>query len=202
MTLVLLGGQIVTLAEKTGLFDRAMHNNDSSGFSQLLMLYPECRYDGGGNDWWMKSAAMDGKLWLVELLVGLGADVNKPSNSTDSVPAPEGAIVIAAESGHADIVSYMLDRGAVINHAVNGRVRCQALAGAAIWGKLEVAKILVEAGAEVNAVWARMTPLDRAVRHNRPEVADYLRSVGGKAAAEVDPEAAAPPKKTRRRKGQ
>ncbi len=175
----------MTHAEKTGLFVAALDINDAPEFSRLLSLYPECRYDGGGDDWWMGSAAMNGKLWLIKLLVGLGADVNMPSNSTDSVPAPEGPIVIAAQSGHADIVRYMLERGAVINHVVKGRVRCQALAGAAIWGKLEVAKVLVAAGAEVNAVWARMTPLDQAVRHNRPEVAKYLRSVGGKTAAEL-----------------
>lgn len=190
----------MTLSEKTGLVHEALTNEDSKEFARILSLYPECRYDGAGDDWWMNSAAMHGKLRILELLVDHGADVNKRSNSTDSVPAPEGAIVTAAESGHADVVRYMLDRGAVINHVVNGRVRCQALAGAAIWGKLEVAQVLVAAGAEVNAVWARMTPLDRAVRHNRLEVAEYLRSVGGRAAVEVDPEAAAPPKKKGRGK--
>lgn len=127
----------------------------------------------------MDAAARDGKLWAVRWLVERGADVNKPSNSTDSVPAPEGAILFAAARGHVDVVRYMLDRGAVINHPVNGRIRCQALAGAAIGGHPEVARLLVERGAAVNAVWAEMTPLDQAELWGRDEVAAYLRSVGG-----------------------
>jgi ankyrin repeat protein len=170
------------LADKQELLYDALRADDASEFARLLALYPECRYDGGGDDMWMASAAMRGKLWAVEWLVARGADVNRPSNSTDSVPHPEGPIVYAAQEGRLDVVRYMLDRGAAINHLIGGRVRCQALAGAAIWGHLEVAKLLVEREAEVNAVWAEMTPLDRAEQHGREEVAAYLRSVGGKTA--------------------
>jgi ankyrin repeat protein len=173
------------LADKMELLHAALRNDDIAEFARLLALYPECRYDGAGDDWWMNYAAMDGKLWAVELLVDQGADVNKPSNSTDSVPSPEGPIVYAADNGHATVVRYMLDRGAVVNHLIDGRVRCQALVGAAIWGHLDVAKLLVERGAEVNAVWAEMTPLDRAELHGQHEVVSYLRSVGGRTATEL-----------------
>ncbi len=138
---------------------------------------------------------MNGKLERLKIIVSLGADVNEPSNPGDSVPAPEGAIVYACDGGHREVVRYLLDRGAEINRVVNGRVRCQALVGAVIEGHVDVAKLLVERGAEVNAIWGQMTPLDRALMHRQTAAADYLRSVGGKAAMEVDPEAAAPPKK-------
>jgi ankyrin repeat protein len=172
-------------ADKMELLHAALRADDARGFARLLARYPECRYDGAGDDYWLNLAATDGKLWAVELLVERGADVNKPSNSTDSVPHPEGPIVYAADGGHVDVVRYMLDRGAAINHPVNGRVRCQALVGAAIWGHLAVAKLLVERGAAVNAVWAEKTPLDQAELWGRDEVAAYLRSVGGRTAVEL-----------------
>jgi ankyrin repeat protein len=68
---------------------------------------------------------------------------------------------------------------------VNGQTRCYALAEAALEGHPEVAKLLVERGAEVNAVWARKTALDHALDEDQEEVADYLRSVGGKTAEEL-----------------
>jgi ankyrin repeat protein len=57
-----------------------------------------------------------------------------------------------------------------------------ALGYACSWGQLEAVKLLVEAGAEVNAVEEdpttgyRNTPLDCA--HRTPEIVEYLRSRG------------------------
>ena len=163
-------------AAKMKQLHAALERDDRAEFARLLKRYPDCRYKESGDDYWMSTACMYGKLWAVELLVAQGADVNRPSNSTDSVPSPEGPIVKAADSGHLDVVRYMLDQGAKINHVVNGRVRCRALAGAAIGGHLDVARLLVERGAEINAVWAEMTPLDHAVVWGRDEVAAYLQS--------------------------
>ncbi|AMV28569.1 Ankyrin repeats (3 copies) [Gemmata sp. SH-PL17] len=172
-------------ADKMELLHAALRNDNATEFARLLKRFPDCRYDGAGDDYWMSAVAMRGKLWAIELLVARGADVNRPSNSTDSVPSPEGPIVYAANNGHMDVVRYMLDRGAEINHMIEGRVRCQALVGAAIWGHLDVVKLLVERGAAVNAVWAEMTPLDQSELHGRDEVAAYLRSIGWKTAAEL-----------------
>src|SRR3954452_24626018 len=46
-------------------------------------------------------------------------------------------------------------------------------------GHLEVIKLLVERGADVNACRAGMTPLSHALASGQEEVAAYLRSVGG-----------------------
>lgn len=175
------------LADKMEQLHAALMNDDAAGFARLLSRYRDCRFDDSGDDSWLGTACMYGKLWAVELLLRRGGDVNKPSNSTDSVPSPEGPIQRAADAGHLEVVRYLLDRGAVINHVVYGRVRCQALAGAAIWGHLEVVKLLVERGAEINAVWAEMTPLDQAVLWGRDDVIEYLRLVGGKSASELEP---------------
>ena len=133
----------------------------------------------------MSTAASEGKLWAVRFLVEKGADINQPSNSTDSDPAPEGPFVEACHSGNAELVQYMLDLGAKINHTVDGRVRCFALTGAARSGHLEVVKLLVERGAEINAAWTPWTPLDYAINYGQATVADYLRSVGGKTGDEL-----------------
>ncbi len=180
----------------------AYESDNIVDFAQLLTDYPECRTysDGSSGNRWLSDAALDGKLEILKVLISSGADVNEPSNPGDSVPAPEGAIVYACDGGHLEVVRYLLDRGAKINHVVNGRVRCQALVGAVIEGHVDVAKLLVDRGAEVNAIWGQMTPLDRAVMHRQTAAADYLRSVGGKTAMEVDPEAASPPKKKGRGK--
>lgn len=66
-----------------------------------------------------------------------------------------------------------------------------ALGYACSWGQLDVVTLLIEAGADVNAVeiepedgW-RNTALDSAQSH--PEIVAYLRSVGAKRASELEP---------------
>ena len=190
----------MTLADKFDLMQKTVDADHVNEFIRLITIYPECRYNDDGSDFWLKAAADVGSVGVIKYLVSIGVNVNEPSNPSDSVPSPEGAISNAVNRGHLEAVRCLLDHGAVVNHMVNGRIRCQALVGAAIWGHLEIAKLLVERGAEVNAIWAQMTPLDRAIQHMRPEIEEYLRSVGGKTAMEVDPEAAAPPKKKGRGK--
>ncbi len=175
----------MTKAEKVEMLENAFSQDDQAEFARLLVLYPDCRCDEAGDDWWMNSAAMNGKLWAVEFLTEQGADVNKPSNSTDSDPSPEGPIVEAAGSGHVELVRYMLDRGARVNHTVDGQIRCFALSRSARKGHLEVVRLLVERGAEVNAAWAEKTALDHALQWGQDEIAAYLRSSGGKTAAEL-----------------
>ena len=46
-------------------------------------------------------------------------------------------------------------------------------------------KLLVERGAEINAAWTPWTALDYAINYGKTEVADYLRSVGGKTGDEL-----------------
>jgi ankyrin repeat protein len=175
----------MTKSDKVALVDAAFRRDDHKEFARLLRKYPECRYDEAGDDWWMDSAAMNGKLWAVKLLVEQGADVNKPSNSTDSVPSPEGPVDKAAGSGNVELVRYMLDRGARINHSIKGTTRCFALLRAARKGHLEIVKLLVERGAEINAVWAEKTALDHALNYDQNEVIAYLQSVGGKYAVDL-----------------
>jgi len=132
--------------------------------------------------WWLHSAATNGKLPFVEFFVGKGADVN--ASQDDS---PEGPLQYAAGEGHLDVVRWLLDNGAKINHVVGGQTRCFALTGAAGAGHLDIVKLLVERGAEVNANWLSMTPLSHAVAYGKQEIVAYLRSVGAKEPHELVP---------------
>ena len=175
----------MTKAEKMELLYAALHDDDADEFKRLLALYPDCRLNDSGDDGWMDAAAMDGKPWAIEYLVAEGADVNKPSNSTDSTPLPEGPIQWAAAGGHLDTVRVMLDLGARVNTVLSGQRRCVPLWFAVADGHLEVVRLLAERGADVNASRNDATALDDAIFYDRDEVAAYLRSVGGKTAAEL-----------------
>jgi len=79
-----------------------------------------------------------------------------------------------------------LQYGADIERGNNERET--ALGYAASWASLEVVRVLVEAGAEVNAVEGTKedqysTALDAA--YKRPEIADYLRQHGAKKWSEL-----------------
>lgn len=174
-------------ADKMELLHAALRDDDAAEFARLLSRFRNCRYDEGGGDSWLSTACLEGKLWAVELLLRRGGDLNKPSCSTDSVPAPEGTIVEAAGSGNLELIRFLLQRGAVVNHTVGGQVRCYALSRAARKGHLQVVQLLVERGAALNSLWARKTALDHAEEWGQTEVADFLRSVGGKSVLELEP---------------
>src|SRR4051794_29022695 len=157
----------------------AIEAGDAKKFERLLRKHPELFRYPDGRSMWLSDAASAGQLPIVQLLVRMGVDVNEPANA-DSVPCPEGVVYRAAAEGHLEVVRWLLDQGAEVNHVVGGHTRCYALTHAARDGHLEVVRLLVERGADVNACWAGMTPLSHALNAGQDEVAAYLRSVGGK----------------------
>ena len=164
------------------IFD-AIHDGNVEFVARALAEH-RAIFDGKGWVTWLESAASAGHLRIVEMLVEAGADVNEPA-SDHSGGSPEGVIDQASAEGHIDVVRWLMDHGAAVNHEVNGQTRCFALTGAAGSGHVEVVKLLIERGADINASWAGMTAIDHALTYGQREVADYLRSVGGKSAAEL-----------------
>ncbi len=62
-----------------------------------------------------------------------------------------------------------------------------ALWGACHGGHLDVAKYLVEHGADINWVgWDDLTALDAAERSEAGDVVEWLQTIGGRSAAEID----------------
>ena len=58
-----------------------------------------------------------------------------------------------------------------------------------VFGHKEIVELLIAEGADVNAnANDGKTPLDSAIRYDRPELADLLRKHGGKTAKELKAE--------------
>lgn len=157
----------------------AVEAGDTEAFARLMRECPQHVWDRRrpGHTRWLMAAAGAGQLPIIDLLVEAGADFNAPKASNG---APEGVIDTAAGEGHLDVVRWLLDRGAVVNHVVGGERRCFAMTNAASGGRLEVVRLLVERGAWINCARAGSTPLAHAVGYGETEVADWLRSVGAK----------------------
>ncbi|AGA25901.1 Suppressor of fused protein (SUFU) [Singulisphaera acidiphila DSM 18658] len=111
---------------------------------------------------------------MTALLVDLGVDINASKNPR----VIEGPILEAAGNGSVEVVRWMIDHGAVINHRVDDVLRCDVLSNAVMDGHLEVVKMLVEAGAAINAVSNGYSSLSFALMFGHKEIEQYLRSVG------------------------
>lgn len=93
------------------------------------------------NDYWngapLWRASRGGHLEIVKYLVEHGANVNAKDSYNDV------ALAIASECGHLEVVKYLLANGAIIDGYVLYRT--------ALGGKVEVMKLLIENGADINS---------------------------------------------------
>jgi len=120
-------------------------------------------------------AAFVGNVDNVKLLLDRGADIRlRAKTKFHNTP-----LLIALLTGHVDTVRLLLDRGAdIFDRQAEGTA---ALHHAALSGDLEMVKLLLERGAELNSREDNgRTPVDEALRGKHEDVAEYLRSKGGK----------------------
>lgn len=120
-------------------------------------------------------AAFKGNLSYVKLLVDAGADVNLYGWSP---------LIYAAYNGHAQIVDYLLKRGAQIDAITeNGS---SALFFAARFGHIEVVELLLKNKADPTITNENGdTALDWALKSENTDIADLLRAAGGRSGREV-----------------
>ena len=128
----------------------------------------------------LHTAAEAPNLRSVRALLDAGAKVDA-SDMYGAAP-----LLTAAFRGHLAVVEALLDagagvnrRGAVFAHSEDERNNVTALHMAVMGGALEVADLLLERGAEVNAL-AYTTPLDDAVRQGHEAMQALLRRYGGR----------------------
>ena len=159
---------------KEAIYD-SLVRGDATKFDNLLDRHPELWSESEGV-YYLLRASGRGQLGIIERLIRRGISINAPTDTS----GPEGAVVSAADSGHVEVTQWLLDQGAVVNHIVGGKTRCFALTGAVVGGYFDVVTLLIERGADVNATGGQTTPPDYAVGYNQPEIAEYLRTVGGK----------------------
>ena len=126
--------------------------------------------DGGGTPLYF--AVRRGHLAAAKLLIERGADVIVGSNYWGDL------LTIAAGKLRVDLMTLLLAHGANPNSTFHGE---SVLHVAVKYGCLGCVKVLVEAGADVNAPtydYDSRTPIHLAIRYGYPEVADYLMAHG------------------------
>jgi uncharacterized protein len=123
-------------------------------------------------------AAADGDLEMVKRLLQEGA---APNAFDDLGWTP---LIHAAKRGHLDVVRCLLAAGAQVDARDAARAGNTALAEVAAECSLEMAKALVEAGADPSiAGWMQLTALDRAKKRQRgdgPKVYELLLAAAKK----------------------
>jgi ankyrin repeat protein len=120
----------------------------------------------------LQGALAGGKIEIVQMLLDRGADPDLcPAKSTSPLQC-------AVLRGNLEAARLLLARGANANW-VSETEKLTALHLAAYEGHLDMVRLLVECGAELNPEdWRRETPLAWANKAHRGEVAAYLRSKG------------------------
>ena len=113
-------------------------------------------------------ACASGALANVKMLVEAGADVS----ATD--PTRETCLIIAAYHGHTEIVSYLVGLPEVdLNH--HGSTNFTALHFAVQYKHADVVQLLIDAGADVNAIERNgQTCFFLAVGHGHTDIVRYL----------------------------
>lgn len=154
---------------------QAVESGDAVRVREVLAVHPELRRDQR-----LLRASLEeaqDHVAVIEALVNAGANINEGEGPR----SPEGPIVTAIRSNAMNAVRWMLAHGAKLNHEVDGEWRCFALTSAVRTGNLEMVKLLVEHGADYNAVWRRDTnALWFAIVYGQTEIERYLRSVGAR----------------------
>lgn len=117
-------------------------------------------------------AAGNGRLEAVDWLLDRGAD-------PDAHPYQETALFAAVRNGHAEVVQRLLERGADVNARGDwaSMTRLTALHHAASVSRLDMARLLVAAGADLEATdeVAGGTPLGWAAHFENPDIERYLK---------------------------
>ena len=161
----------------------AIEADDLEAVKSILQAHPEHVRSYS----WAHSAAQSGRLQILQHFISLGWGVNESKFGPDRGP-PEGPLVNAVISGSFEVVKWLLDQRATsdcISVPEGGVLRNFALGTAVEDNRLDLVKLLVEYGANVNTLYANRTPLGDAVNQGHTEIAEYLRSKGAKLPSEL-----------------
>ncbi|MCR9235008.1 MAG: ankyrin repeat domain-containing protein [bacterium] len=142
---------------------------DWNKLSREIKEHPEiAKLSWGENETLLGIAANDNQFEIVKLLVESGADINNRNKYGTPIFA-------AVWSGNPEIVDYLIKKG------VGGTINCGCQQGwtplhkAARKGYLDIVKLLIQAGADVNSIDnIGSTPLDHAATFGFSDVANFL----------------------------
>lgn len=143
--------------------------NDALDAAKALLASPELKVDlrNAQDESPLMLAALRGQTDLVRLLIKRGADVNKTGWT------PLHYACTGTTDHQLDIVKILLDENAYIDaESPNGST---PLMMAAMYGKTEVARLLLEEGADPTlANQKKFTAIDFAQRASRPELVELI----------------------------
>jgi uncharacterized protein len=140
-------------------------------FSLSLLLW-SC---GNRADEELRRSAIKGDTEQVKTLLTNGASVDYRHGGWT-------VLMFAVKEGHVIVVQQLLDSGANPNVASKNEDGATPLTIAAEHGRLEITKILLNKGADINFQNAHgNTPLMYAAENNYPEVAEVLLNAGADA---------------------
>jgi uncharacterized protein len=148
---------------------------------EMLTLHPEFGDANGDFSTWLHQAAGTGNIEMVEMLIGLGYDVNHYKQAGTPLARAIGDCQL-------EMARYLITRGADPNL---DRTLISAINLESEELGLEFVKLLVERGTDINRVFPwfgnqdlTFTPLEWAIANGKTRIADYLRS---KRAVEREP---------------
>jgi ankyrin repeat protein len=175
--------KIVELLVQKGANVNAKNNNGETPLDKLgssnwsTSTEDILRENGGKTSQELKSAEANTKASLEES--------PKEAEAT-AFDGSDISIFLAADAGNIGAVKKHLASGEDVN--AQDPELATPLHYAASTGHKEVAELLIEKGATVNALGVHGTPLDNAIGQNHTKTADLLRKHGGKTSEELKAE--------------
>ena len=119
------------------------------------------------------------------VLVGCGGKVQQ---ATTVNPEADVALLSAAYDGNIEVARQQLAEGADVNVKDRDYRNETPLQYAAKEGHTKVVELLIDNGADVNAISVYGAPLDEAVERDETEIAELLRKNGAKTSEELKAE--------------
>jgi hypothetical protein len=171
-------------------FSAAIKSRDYNAMRNLLTEHRDYILGEYGGEY-MHHAASCNNPDAMQILLDYGVSISS-LNLSDHPPLSS-----AIGNNALDAAKWLIAHGSLINKKYGERDIdiCAALFTASHHGTLEMARLLVEAGANVNAYnRAGLTPLDFAEMYGKKDIAAYLRSKGGFSGKEI-PGAIPPPER-------
>ena len=134
-----------------------------SGNIDIVQLFIDSGAEVKENHNALRAAVAGGYVEMAQLLVEHGAEIAQKRK-----PASDPLLTLAAKAGHIDMVQFLIQSKKV---EVNEKNASSVLAKTIEAGHIDVAKVLIDAGADINFMFA---PLEAAIKVGRIDMVKLL----------------------------
>lgn len=176
--------------EKLSPLGLAIERDDADEVERLVRADPDGLKMETGVGTLLHYAAQLRAINTVKRLVAMGLDVNV-TKYPGYPEYPEGPLWNAVSAGSAELVQWLLEQGAKSNALIpsTGEVRNLPLVQSVEDNRLDIVRLLVQYGADVNVHFADQAPLSVAEACGHTEMAEFLRSKGALTLKEIKAQA-------------